>query len=215
MQTDHLQGEQLRISEGARSSRRKSRRVEAASSATGASGAAYPVGEGERTASSVQPQEEETRRGKAAPSTTNTGDVKDAKNWWGNWQTGAAEMRAKVAKLGLSAVLAYGLFDGVTYTAFFVLAFLGYEKSTGLNPAANLKSLLGIIVTMWAGNNVTRPFRVAGAAAVAPFIDRGLKIVQRSLRLPNLAFAFMLVVAMFASLCFSIVGLLVVSRLGK
>lgn len=59
-------------------------------------------------------------------------------------QTNASEMRAQVAKLGLAAVLAYGIFDGVTYTSFFVLAFLGYEKSTGLNPAANLKALLGV-----------------------------------------------------------------------
>jgi hypothetical protein len=49
-----------------------------------------------------------------------------------------------VAKLGLAAVLAYGLFDAVTYTTFFVLAFLGYEKSTGKNPAANIKALLGV-----------------------------------------------------------------------
>lgn len=41
------------------------------------------------------------------------------------------EMSSRVAKLGLAAVLAYGLFDGVTYTTFFILAFLGYEKSTG------------------------------------------------------------------------------------
>lgn len=53
-------------------------------------------------------------------------------------------MSRKVAKLGLAAVLAYGIFDGVTYTSFFVLAFLGYEKSTGNNPAANLQALLGV-----------------------------------------------------------------------
>ena len=63
-------------------------------------------------------------------------------------------MRAQVAKLGLAAVLAYGLFDGITYTSFFVLAFLGYEKSTGQNPAANLKALLGVScvylhITFW------------------------------------------------------------------
>lgn len=53
-------------------------------------------------------------------------------------------MSSKVAKLGLAAVLAYGIFDGVTYTSFFVLAFLGYEKSTGKNPAANLQALVGV-----------------------------------------------------------------------
>lgn len=53
-------------------------------------------------------------------------------------------MSAKLAKLGLAAVLAYGLFDGVTYTTFFVMSFLGYEKSTGNNPAANLNALIGV-----------------------------------------------------------------------
>ncbi|KAI5078924.1 hypothetical protein GOP47_0006595 [Adiantum capillus-veneris] len=65
------------------------------------------------------------------------------RNIWTRWQGNAAKMRAQVAKLGLAAVLAYGLFDGITYTTFFVLAFLGYEKSTGKNPAANIQALLG------------------------------------------------------------------------
>lgn len=72
-----------------------------------------------------------------------------------------------------------------------------------------------IVILMWTGNNVTRPFRVAGAAALAPIIDRGLKKVQQELKLPNLAFAFMLVVAVFASSCFAVVGLLILSRVGK
>ncbi|EFJ29229.1 hypothetical protein SELMODRAFT_441028 [Selaginella moellendorffii] len=98
---------------------------------------------------------------------------------------------------------------------FLATSFLGYEKSTGQNPAANLKALLGIVVLMWTGNNVTRPFRVAGAAALAPLLDRALKKMQKLLNLPSKAFAFMLVVAAFASLCFSIVGLLILSRWGK
>lgn len=124
-------------------------------------------------------------------------------------------MRAQVAKLGLAAVLAYGLFDGITYTTFFILAFLGYERSTGKNPAANIQALLGIVILMWTGNNVTRPFRVAGAAALAPFINKSLKKLQQALKLPNQFVAFMLVVASFASLCLSIVGLLLLSRWGK
>lgn len=60
------------------------------------------------------------------------------------FQANSAEIRAKLAKFGLAAVLAYYLFDGVIYTSFFVFAFLGYERSTGKNPAANLKALLGV-----------------------------------------------------------------------
>lgn len=68
---------------------------------------------------------------------------------------------------------------------------------------------------MWTGNNVTRPLRVAGAAALAPFIDKFLKKTQKVLKLPNQLFAFMIVVASFASLCFSVVGVLILSRWGK
>ncbi|CAI7808741.1 unnamed protein product [Closterium sp. NIES-53] len=135
-------------------------------------------------------------------------------SWWDRWKARSAGLKEKVAKLGLAAVLAYGLFDGVTYTTFFVLAFLGYEKSTGLNPAANLKALLGIVVLMWTGNNVTRPFRVAGAAAVAPFLDKALKKFQEKLNLPNQFLAFALVAGTFGAICLSVVGLLILSRIG-
>ncbi|CAN6276814.1 unnamed protein product [Urochloa humidicola] len=135
--------------------------------------------------------------------------------FWTKWMVGSAEARARVAKLGLAAALAYGLFDAVTYTTFFVLAFLGYEKSTGKNPAANLKALLGIVILMWTGNNVTRPFRVAGAAALAPVIDKGLKGIQQKLNLPTQMYAFALVVGSVATVCFTIVGILILSKWGK
>ncbi|KAJ4833188.1 hypothetical protein Tsubulata_016059 [Turnera subulata] len=135
--------------------------------------------------------------------------------WWSKWRANSAEMSSKLAKLGLAAVLAYGLFDGVTYTSFFVLAFFGYEKSTGKNPAANLQALLGIVILMWTGNNITRPFRVAGAAALAPLIDKGLKKIQKRFGFPNLVYAFALVASIVAGTCLTIVGLLILSRWGK
>ncbi|XP_072963899.1 uncharacterized protein [Typha angustifolia] len=138
-----------------------------------------------------------------------------SKGFLAKWLADSAEMRSRVAKLGLSAVLAYGLFDGVTYTTFFFLAFLGYEKSTGKNPAANLQALLGIVILMWTGNNITRPFRVAGAAALAPVIDKGLKRIQEYFNFPSLIYAFALVVAIVAGSCLTLVGLLILSRWGK
>ncbi|KAL3366903.1 hypothetical protein AABB24_011561 [Solanum stoloniferum] len=142
-------------------------------------------------------------------------DNQESRGFWKKWKENSAEMSAKLAKLGLAAVLAYGIIDGVTYTSFFVLAFMGYEKTTGNNPAANLQSLLGIIIAMWTGNNVTRPFRVAGAAALAPAIDKGLKRIQKYLNFPSLVYAFALVVTIVAGTCFTIIGLLILSRWGK
>ncbi|KAK4433209.1 hypothetical protein Salat_1083100 [Sesamum alatum] len=139
----------------------------------------------------------------------------EKKGFWQKWKENSTEMSRKLAKLGLAAVLAYGIFDGVTYTSFFVLAFLGYEKSTGKNPAANLQALLGIVILMWTGNNVTRPFRVAGAAALAPVIDKGLRRIQKYFNFPTLAYAFALVVGIIAGLCLTVVGLLILSRWGQ
>ena len=53
-----------------------------------------------------------------------------------------------------------------------MIAFLGYEARTGLNPTANIRDLVKVCIVMWAGNNVTRPFRLAGAAGLAPAMDR-------------------------------------------
>lgn len=116
--------------------------------------------------------------------------------WLRAQQARSAELRKKLASLGLAAVLAYGergvhlgllglcvakgamvaaqvtqeccnrcpdcahplrsplpfpapgLFDGVSYTIAFSLAFLGYEARTGLNPTANVADLIKICVLM-------------------------------------------------------------------
>lgn len=68
---------------------------------------------------------------------------------------------------------------------------------------------------MWTGNNITRPFRVAGAAALAPFIDKGLKKIQNHFKFPNLGYAFALVVSVVAASCLIVVGLLILSRWWK
>jgi len=68
---------------------------------------------------------------------------------------------------------------------------------------------------MWTGNNVTRPFRVAGAAALAPVIHKGLRKIQKVLNLPSLVYSFALVVGIVAATCLTVVGLLILSRWGK
>ncbi|GJP29255.1 hypothetical protein CLOM_g23527 [Closterium sp. NIES-68] len=177
--------------------------------AAAASGAAGPAPGGDEVKAA------EAAAAAAAPSIPAPAAAEESSgSWWDTWKARSQGLKEKVAKLGLAAVLAYGLFDGITYTTFFVLAFLGYEKSTGLNPAANLKALLGIVVLMWTGNNVTRPFRVAGAAAVAPFLDEALKKFQKKLNLPSQFLAFVLVAGTFGAICLSVVGLLILSRIG-
>ncbi|KAG0627291.1 hypothetical protein M758_2G189300 [Ceratodon purpureus] len=134
---------------------------------------------------------------------------------WKFWQMNAGELKEKVAKLGRAGLLAYGLFNAITYTTMFYVAFLAFEKSTGQNPANNLKACLGGMVTMWTGNNFTRPLRVAGAAALAPFMDKVLKKTQKTFKLKDEATTLLFLVMVLIVLCILAVGLLILSRLGR
>ncbi|GAB4823513.1 hypothetical protein N2152v2_010559 [Parachlorella kessleri] len=133
--------------------------------------------------------------------------------WFQSLRQQNREGKNRLAALGLAAVLAYGLFDGISYTTAFSIAFLGYEARTGLNPTQNVADLVKICVLMWAGNNVTRPFRIAGAAGLAPFMDRLMDRLQARLGLPQKFYAFLLITLAVAATCLSIVGTLFVSRL--
>jgi hypothetical protein len=73
--------------------------------------------------------------------------------------------------------------------------------------------LVKICVAMWAGNNVTRPFRLAGAAALAPTMDRVMDALKGRLRLPNKAAAFALITAGVAAMCLGVAGALIGSRM--
>ncbi|GBG75487.1 hypothetical protein CBR_g20118 [Chara braunii] len=199
----------------------RSARVLAATAGSGSEAMAFPPPDGDAHSSAA---------GSEAPSSSSfTGSVGETeesrrrnqglgalfaslKSKMTSWQANAAAVRAQVAKLGLAAVLAYGLIDGIMYTIFFIIAFLGYEKSTGQNPARNLKALLAVVIIMWTGNNFTRPFRLAGAAALAPVFDKGIKKLQKALNLPNEAAAFALATATIAGVCLTIAGALILSR---
>lgn len=133
-------------------------------------------------------------------------------SWWQAQQEKSAALRRKLVELGPAAVLAYGLFDGVTYTIAFAIAFLGYEAKTGLNPTANVADIVKIVLLMWAGNNATRPFRLAGAAALAPTMERLMVWMQKRFNFPNKMFSFFFIVGFVAAVCLGIVGTLFLSR---
>lgn len=54
------------------------------------------------------------------------------------------------------------------------------------SPSPLLPPLPTRSILMWAGNNVTRPFRLAGAAALAPFMDRLMEKLQVGCRFGGL-----------------------------
>ena len=59
---------------------------------------------------------------------------------------------------------------GITYTAAFTLAWLGYEARTGLNPTQNLADVVKIMVLMWAGG-CPQGVQGEGAGGARPVAD--------------------------------------------
>ncbi|GAB0494283.1 hypothetical protein MMPV_005575, partial [Pyropia vietnamensis] len=96
-----------------------------------------------------------------------------ATSWWARLRAtlAPANAAATLRTYGLSAVLAYGLFDAVTYSLSAVLAARAYFAAGGVWGWAAVPK---IFAGMWLINNVSRPLRVAGALALAPVVERWL-----------------------------------------
>ncbi|CAG9463152.1 unnamed protein product [Pedinophyceae sp. YPF-701] len=136
-----------------------------------------------------------------------------AKGLFARWGAKQAQMKARVAQYGSAAVLAYGLIDAITYTSFFCFALITYQAKMGA-PPQTVKQVAAVVLAMWAGNNVTRPFRVAGAAILAPAVSRLLKAITKRFNLPNTGVAFAGVVAATAATSIAIVAALWLSLVG-
>eukprot|EP00871_Galdieria_phlegrea_P002547 jgi/Galph1/3293/GphlegSOOS_G1981.1 len=78
---------------------------------------------------------------------------------------------AQVVKTyGLAAVLSYGVFDAITYSLSFIIALIGFVRTTG--KSLTWKTFPVVFGLMWGINNFSRPFRVAGALFLAPTMDK-------------------------------------------
>lgn len=80
------------------------------------------------------------------------------------------ELRAGALRdYGLAAFLSYGLFDFVTYSLSFLLSLRAYIAA---GKVLTWNTLPQVLALMWGINNLSRPFRIAGAIALAPVVDR-------------------------------------------
>ncbi|OAE30319.1 hypothetical protein AXG93_4201s1200 [Marchantia polymorpha subsp. ruderalis] len=84
-------------------------------------------------------------------------------------------LRNNLKRYGLAGVLSYGLLNTFYYLVTFLFVWFYVapsEGSLGFGPAA--QRFVKLFSMVWAGSQVTKLFRAAGALALAPFVDRGL-----------------------------------------
>merc|ERR1719161_1113446 len=106
--------------------------------------------------------------------------------------------------MGPAMLIAYLLIDAVVYTIFLVVARAAFKKAAGHEPWHDVKGFAVVLAGIWAGNNATRPLRLAGAAALTPAIEWAIDKIQRRFVLTRPMAAFCLLVAIGTCAVFAV-----------
>ncbi|KAL8117029.1 hypothetical protein AgCh_023279 [Apium graveolens] len=87
----------------------------------------------------------------------------------------STEMLEKLRRYGLSGLLSYGLLNTAYYLSTFLLVWFYVVPAPGkLGYPAAVKRFFKLLAMVWAGSQVTKLIRAAGALALAPFVEKGL-----------------------------------------
>jgi hypothetical protein len=97
-------------------------------------------------------------------------------------------VREQLARYGLGAFCAYGILSNLNAGVLIVIAWMGVVKKLGVTPLdASHPQAAGAFAAAYAAlyltSNLMRPVRLSLAVGAAPFFNRFLDSVQRSLRL--------------------------------
>lgn len=92
------------------------------------------------------------------------------KRWYGRMVAKRSALRAGALRnYGIAAFISYGFFDFITYTISFLFSLRAFVAS---GKTLTWQTLPQVLALMWGINNLSRPFRIAGALALAPVVDR-------------------------------------------
>ncbi|KAL3629950.1 hypothetical protein CASFOL_026262 [Castilleja foliolosa] len=85
------------------------------------------------------------------------------------------EILIKLKRYGVSGILSYGLLNTAYYITTFLVVWLYVAPAPGrMGYVAAVERFLKVMAMVWAGSQVTKLIRAAGALVLAPFVDRGL-----------------------------------------
>ncbi|KMS98209.1 hypothetical protein BVRB_4g094730 isoform A [Beta vulgaris subsp. vulgaris] len=107
----------------------------------------------------------------------------------------------QLKRYGASGVLSYGLLNTAYYLTTFLLVWFYFAPAPGkMGYLAAVSRFLKVMAMVWAGSQVTKLFRAAGALALAPLVDRGLSWFTVRYKFESRGKAFFTIVALCLSL---------------
>lgn len=127
------------------------------------------------------------------------------------WRERTTRLREQLASYGVAGVVAYGLLNTAYYTVAFLFFWLCVAKvQPGMGLSATMRKFAEVFALTWAGSQVTKIPRAAGAIVIAPFIDRALEALQRKLGLQHKNQAAGIVVGTCLLMALALFGVVVV-----
>ncbi|KNA13777.1 hypothetical protein SOVF_113710 isoform A [Spinacia oleracea] len=107
----------------------------------------------------------------------------------------------QLKRYGASGVLSYGLLNTAYYLTTFLLVWFYFAPAPGkMGYLAAVSRFLKVMAMVWAGSQVTKIIRAAGALALAPLVDRGLSWFTVRYKFESRGKAFFTIVAFCLSL---------------
>lgn len=115
-----------------------------------------------------------------------------------------------LTQYGIAGLAAYGLMNALYYSCALLATYWSVGVPTGLGRVAALKRVAGVMGVVWVGSQVTKLPRAAGAATLAPLMDRVLSTIACYTH-SSKTYAFVLICAISLAL-FAFIFTLVIAR---
>ncbi|KAK1352074.1 Transcription factor [Heracleum sosnowskyi] len=104
-------------------------------------------------------------------------------------------MLEKLRRYGLSGLLSYGLLNTAYYLFTFLIVWFYVVPAPGkLGYLPAVERFFKLLAMVWAGSQVTKLIRAAGALALAPFVEKGLSWFTVKFKFQSEGKAFMAIV---------------------
>jgi len=121
------------------------------------------------------------------------------------------ERSEQIKSWGLAGVISYGLLKTLYYSTAFLVCWYYADIPKGQGMSTTLEAFLKVFAMVWAGSQVTKLARYAGAAAMAPFMDKALENIVTRFSLKGKRDAFFAILALCLGLAACVFGFVVLA----
>ncbi|KAL9224998.1 hypothetical protein vseg_000971 [Gypsophila vaccaria] len=118
-----------------------------------------------------------------------------------SWST--TKVLEQLKRYGVSGILSYGLLNTAYYLTTFLTVWFYFAPAPGkMGYLAAVSRFLKVMAMVWAGSQVTKLIRAAGALALAPIVDKGLSWFTVKFKFDSQGKAFFTIVGFCFGLAF-------------